>query len=871
LNPHSTSIEQILAKFQVESDSGLSSAEAARRLAQYGLNHLQTRKKKSILQRFLDQFKDFMIIILIIAAGISFAVAFHEGEDFIEPVLIVLIVAFNAIMGVMQESKAEQALEALRKLSSPHVRVMREGKDAIIPSSQLVPGDIIKVEAGDYIPADARLIEESNLTVEEASLTGESVPSKKDARAKIELDAPLGDRFNMLYSGCSISYGTGMAVVTATGMATEMGRIADLLESEPEAPTPLQDKLHVLGKYLGVLALAVCTVIFLIGLLSGMHLAEIFMIAVALAVSAIPEGLPAIVTIILAVGVQRMAKRNAIIRKLSAVETLGSASIICTDKTGTLTKNQMTLVKAYHAGAWLEEDISEHNSDPIRELLQYAALCSNGVVEVEDGQVIHIGDPTETSIVLAAYRNGMSRDELNRVYPRLAELPFDSERKLMTTVNAIDGKNVVIVKGAFGALAEKCIAGDVEAGRQYTEDFSRKALRVLALAYKKIDALPDPPGSNELENHLTFMGVLAMIDPPRPEAREAVSTCWQAGIKPVMITGDHLMTASAIASELGILREDDDAITGSELALMSEADLADRVANIAVYARVAPEDKIRIVRAWQHRGEVVAMTGDGVNDAPALKAADIGCAMGITGTDTAREAADMVLTDDNFATIVDAVQEGRSIYDNIKKTVGFLLGTNIGEVLAVFAAMLLWKVSPLIAVQLLWINLITDSFPAIALSMERGEKDIMHRRPRPRGESIFAQGLGIRIILQGTLFAILTLTGFFTVWKNTGDIQAGRTMAFLVLALSQVLHSFNMRSNHSLFSIGFFSNKYLNAAAFISVTLTIMAAFIPPAAAAFGMVRLPVNFYLLALGLAALPIAVLELSKAMGWLQHQAE
>lgn len=871
MTPHNTSIDEVLRQLQVVPDNGLGSAEAAQRLSQYGPNQLKAKEKKSIIQRFLDQFKDVMIIILIIAAAVSFAVAVHEGEGFFEPVLILLIVVLNAIMGVAQESKAEHALEALQELSAPHARVLRDGRETVIEAVRLVPGDIIKLEAGDYIPADARIIAGASLKSGEAALTGESVPSEKDAYAEVAAGAPLGDRLNMLYSGCSITYGTGQAVVTATGMHTEMGKIADLLESEGEEPTPLQQKLHVLGKYLGFLALGVCAIILVIGLMAGMKVVEIFMIAVALAVSAIPEGLPAIVTIVLAIGVQRMAKRNAIIRRLSAVETLGSASVICSDKTGTLTQNQMTLVKAFDADASVLEDINEGNSAPVRKLLQYAALCSDGVVEFEDGQERHIGDPTETSIVLAAYKNGMTKGELNRMYPRLAELPFDSERKLMTTVNAMEGKNIVIVKGAFDVLAGKCSAGNVEAGRQYTEELSRQALRVLAVAFKEIDVVPEIPGSAELENNLTFMGLVGMIDPPRPEAGDAVAVCRQAGIKPVMITGDHVVTASAIARQLGIMLEGDEAVTGSELAMMSTEELQQRVRNIAVYARVAPEDKIRIVRAWQRQGEVVSMTGDGVNDAPALKAADIGCAMGITGTDVAKGASDMVLTDDNFATIVDAVREGRCIYDNIKKTVGFLLGTNIGEVLTVFTAMLLWQTSPLLAVHLLWINLVTDSLPAVALGMEPVENDVMRRQPKPRNESIFAQGLGMRIVLQGIMFAILTLLGFMAGWKSTGEIEAGRTMAFLILALSQVFHAFNMRSNHSLLSVGFFSNKYLNGAALISIALISMVVFIPAVASAFGMIPLAGSSYLLALGLALLPIIVLEISKAFGLVKHQTQ
>ncbi|NLB53048.1 MAG: calcium-translocating P-type ATPase, PMCA-type, partial [Syntrophomonadaceae bacterium] len=826
-------------------------------------------KKKSDLQRFFEQFKDVMIIILILAAVISFVVAWYDGEGFFEPILILLIVVLNAIIGLVQEGKAEKALEALKDLSAPQARVLRSGKEMVIDAAELVPGDIIILEAGDYVPADARLIQSNSLKSEESALTGESVPTEKDAQAKPAENAPLGDRFNMLYSGCSITYGSGKAVVVFTGMDTEIGKIADLLSTEPETQTPLQQKLSQMGKYIGFMAIAVCAVIFVIGLVNGMEIMEIFMIAVALAVSAIPEGLPAIVTVVLALGVQRMVKKNAIIRKLPAVETLGSASVICSDKTGTLTQNQMTLVKAFLAGESLLEDITENNSPSIKKLLQYATLCSDGSVEIEDGKEKHIGDPTETSIVLAAYKNGMAKGDLNRLCPRFAVLPFDSDRKLMSTINEIDGKKIVIVKGAFDVLADKCISGDLHAGRRQTDELSRQALRVLAVGYKEIDRVPAEINADTLEKDLTFMGLVGMIDPPRPEARKAVAVCRKAGIKPVMITGDHVVTASAIAEDLGILLEGDEAVTGSELTSMSEEELNRRVEHISVYARVSPEDKIRIVRAWQKRGAVVSMTGDGVNDAPALKAADIGCAMGITGTDVAKGASDMILTDDNFATIVDAVKEGRGIYDNIKHAVGFLLGTNIGEVLVVFTAMLIWQTSPLLAVQLLWINLVTDSLPAIALGMEPVDQGVMQRKPKPKDESIFADGFGIRIILQGVMFAFLTLTGFVLVWKNTGDLTAARTMAFIVLAGSQIFHAYNMRSAHSLFKIGFFSNKYLNGAAFTSLLLMLLVSFIPPIASAFGMTQLPAQMYLTALLLAIIPIIVLEISKAVGIVKAQ--
>lgn len=867
--PHHEDLKAVLGHFQVDPEQGLSTAEVERRLTEHGENKLHERKKKTNVQRFFEQFKDVMILILIVAAIVSFVVACYEGEGFFESILILMIVVLNALMGVIQESKAEKALEALKKLSSPHSKVIRDGKESVIEASQLVPGDIIRLEAGDFVPADARIIMSASLRSEESALTGESVPSEKEAGDAVSKDAPLGDRHNMLYSGCGISYGRAKAVVIGTGMNTEMGKIANLLADEPDGQTPLQQKLAALGKYLGIAALGACAVIFVIGLIGGMHVMEIFMTSVSLAVSAIPEGLPAIVTIVLAIGVQRMVRRNAIIRRLPAVETLGSASVICSDKTGTLTQNRMTLTKAFSAGAGILEDIGGDNSPAVKSLLFYATLCCDGRVVFENGKEQHIGDPTETAIVLAAHKNGMPKNELDKQYRRLAELPFDSERKLMTTINRIEGKNIVIVKGAFDVLAGRCAAGNVKAGREHADRLGAQALRVLAVGYKEIDEIPTSPTPELLENSLTFMGLLGMIDPPRPEARDAVTVCRTAGIKPVMITGDHVLTASAIAKELGILLDGDDAVTGSELALMSETQLNERVRAISVYARVSPSDKIRIVRAWQRQGEVVAMTGDGVNDAPALKAADIGCAMGITGTDVAKGAADMTLTDDNFATIVEAVREGRGIYDNIKKVVAFLLGTNIGEVLTVLFAMLLWKETPLLSMQLLWINLVTDSLPAIALGLEPVEGDIMSHLPRPKTEGIFAGGIGAQVVLQGVMFAVLTLIGFMLGWKTTGDIVAGRTMAFFILALTQVVHSFNMRSSHSLFRIGFFSNKNLCRAAAVSTALIALVLFVPPVTSVFGLTQLTGGMYLIALGLACVPLPVLELSKKIGLIKHR--
>ena len=870
MHPHKLHYDEVLNRLQVDPERGLGPEESLDRLDKYGSNKLPEARKKSVFLMFIEQFKNVMIIILILAAGISFAIAWYEKEGFLEPILIIVIVVLNAVIGVVQEGKAEKSLEALKELSAPQARVIRGGKEMVTAAAQLVPGDIVILEAGDYVPADGRLITAHSLKAEESALTGESVPAEKDAIAVSAPDASLGDRVNMVYSGTSITYGSARAVVTATGMDTEMGKIAGLLREAGEVDTPLQLKLAQMGKYIGLGVLLISAVIFIIGALNGMVLIDIFMIAVALAVSAIPEGLPAIVTVVLAIGVQRMVRKKAIIRKLPAVETLGSASVICTDKTGTLTLNQMTLVKAFVSETSILEDITEDNSPAVKKLLQFATLCSDGSVAIEDGVEKHFGDPTETSIVMAAHKNGLPQDELNRLYPRLAVLPFDSDRKLMSTINEIEGRKIVIVKGAFDVLADRCSSGDVETGRRQTEELSCQALRVLAAAYKTIENMPAELTSAVLENDLTFMGLVGMMDPPRPEAREAVSICRQAGIKPVMITGDHLVTASAIAEDLGILQPGDEAITGNELAITSEEDLAGRVGNISVYARVTPQDKIRIVRAWQKQGAVVSMTGDGVNDAPALKAADIGCAMGITGTDVAKGAADMILTDDNFATIVDAVKEGRGIYDNIRHTIGFLLGTNIGEVMVVFTAMLLWQVTPLLAVQLLLINLVTDSLPAVALGLEPLDKNVMQRHPQPKNEGIFAHGFGLRIILQGIMFALLTLTGFTLVWESTGDISAARTMAFIILAGSQVFHAFNMRSAHSLFKIGFFSNKYLNAAAFISLLLILLVSFVPPAASSLGMTHLSTELYVLALFLALVPVIVLEITKAMGLVKaHQ--
>lgn len=880
MSPYQTAAVQLAEELKTDVQRGLSADEAAARLEKNGRNELRQKKKKTFLQRFLLQFKDVMILILLAAAAISFVVAITQGDagELVEPILILVIVLLNALMGVLQESKAEKALDALQSLSAPHARVIRGNQEKRIDAKELVTGDIVLLEAGDFIPADVRLFESASLKCEESALTGESVPSEKDAQAAFEKDVPLGDRANMAYSGCSVSYGRGRGIVVAVGMDTEMGKIAGLLEGEKETQTPLQKRLSRLGVTLGYVALAACAIVFVVGLINGLEPLDMFMVAVSLAVSAIPEGLPAIVTIVLSMGVTRMVKRNAIIRRLPAVETLGSASVICSDKTGTLTLNRMTLMEAYNAEENVSEKICNDNTEPVRRLLMLGTLCSDGTVVYEDDQEKHLGDPTETSIVLAAMKNSMTKEELAMKYPRLGEIPFDSDRKCMTTIHNIDGRLTAVVKGGFDVIAGKCVGADLSAAEKATNEMSERALRVLAIAVKELKIMPEKITPETMECGLTLVGLVGMIDPPRPEAREAVKVCRGAGIKPVMITGDHVVTASAIARDLGILQEGDRAITGLELAKMDDETFQREVEGISVYARVSPEDKIRIVKAWQTRGQVVSMTGDGVNDAPALKAADIGCAMGITGTDVAKGAADMTLTDDRFDTIVEAVREGRGIYDNIKKAVAFLLGTNIGEVITVFAAMMALHVSPLLSMQLLMINLVTDSLPALALGMEAVEPNVMSRPPKPKNESIFARGLGVRIGIQGLLFAVLTLLAFlfgtnFTFTglnDNAALLSQGRTMAFIVLAMTQVFHSFNMRSDRSLFKIGVFSNKYLTCAAGLSLLLVLLVVFVPFLQGLFGLTALTLRLYLIALGLSLAPIPVLEICKAVGIITHHA-
>ncbi len=860
-------LKGLLTSLGTSAESGLTRERAEQLLAEVGPNTLKGKKHLNFFQKFLLQLMDFMVIILLIAAAISFVMAVIEGHgDFLEPIIIVAIVVLNGVLGVVQESNAEKALDALKSMSAPTAKVVRGGTVVKIDAALLVPGDIVLLEAGDLIPADARLVESASLKCEESALTGESVPVDKDALALVPETAAIGDRLNMVYMGTAASYGRARAVVTGTGMRTEMGKIAGLLEGAGSETTPLQEKLTKLGKQLGILAIGVCVIIFAVGLLRGQPLMEMFMTAISLAVAAIPEGLTAVVTIVLALGVQRMVKHNAIVRRLPAVETLGSASVICSDKTGTLTQNRMTVQKVWAVGS----DVCDagYLSQDALTVIRMGTLCNDGRIVPSEGKDKHIGDPTETSIVANARLNGVDKETLDARYPRVAEIPFDSDRKLMTTVHEMDGRLVAVVKGGFDVLLPRCVEADENEAARVNLLMANDALRVLGVAVRELEALPDPLTSETLEIGLTFIGLIGMIDPPREESKDAVATCVKAGIRTVMITGDHVVTASAIASRIGILREGDESMSGSELQALSQEDLEKNVHRYSVYARVSPEDKIRIVRAWQARGQVVSMTGDGVNDAPALKAADIGCAMGITGTDVAKGAADMVLTDDNFATIVEAVRQGRGIYDNIKKTVEFLLGSNLGEVLVVFTAMLIGWGNPLMAIHLLLINVVTDAFPALALGEEPIDSRIMTRKPIPRDEGIFAGHLAVKIGLQGLMIAVLTLAGYYigsfvSIGGSVPSHALGQTMAFLTLSLSQLIHAFNCRTHQSLFTIGIFSNRRMLQAFGVSLLVVLLVALIPPVAAAFELVALPAMCWATVITLSALPLPILEIYKGV--------
>lgn len=850
---------EVTEKLETNLMTGLTSEEAAKRLEKFGKNELESQEKPSFLMRFLSQMKDPMIIVLLVAAVLSLV---SSGfRDWLDPIIILLIVIVNAVISIMQESNAEKALEALKKMSAPLAKVIRDGTVTHIDSNLLVPGDVIILEAGDLVPADARIIECVNLRADESAMTGESVPAEKSAIDRLPEETGLADRKNMVISSTVITNGRATCVVTETGMNTEVGRIANMLMSKSDVETPLQKKMAETSKVLSIVCLSVCVVMFVVGLLYSRPILEIFMSAVALAVAAIPEGLAAIVTIVLALGVKRMVTRNAIIRKLPAVETLGCASVICSDKTGTLTQNKMTVV-----------DVWTLNENERNLALTIGALCNDAKLRSDEANNPKTyGDPTETALVDIAYKEGIDKNRLESDMPRVAELPFDSERKLMSTLHRVDGKIRVMVKGAPDILLRRCII-DGETRRkveEQNENMSAKALRVLGVAYKDMDAVPDEITSDNVENGLTFVGLLGMIDPPRPEVKDAVAKCYDAGIRPIMITGDHKLTAIAIAKELGIFRDGDLAIVGEELDKISQEKLTENIERYSVYARVTPEHKMRIVRAWQSKGHVVAMTGDGVNDAPALKEADIGCAMGIAGTDVAKGASDMILTDDNFTTIVHAVEEGRGIYSNIKKSIQYLLSCNLGEIITVFLATALnFHQMPLVAIQLLWLNLVTDSLPALALGMEAVESDVMKQKPRDPKENLFNRSFVRSMIFYGSLIGFITLLAYYLGEYVLSDPLVADatacTMSFATMVFCELTRAFALRSErHSIFRIGVFSNRSMNIAFVTGLLLQLSVLLIPPLQSVFHVVSLSGIEWLIVIGLSFVPLTVSEITKAI--------
>ena len=890
-NWYGKSIEEIEKNFGSNKQKGLSSEQVLEKRKEFGSNELEEKKKKTLFQKFLEQFKDFMIIVLIISALISGVVGVMENEGITDTLIILIVVLVNAVIGVMQENKAEKSLEALKKMSSHAAKVMRNGQLVVVPSKELVPGDVVILETGDYIPADLRIIEEFNLKSQEAALTGESVPVEKNASVIEGDNIGVGDRLNMLFSSSLITYGRGTGMVVETGMKTEVGKIANIINETEETQTPLQQKLNRLGKTLGIGALIICVIIFIIGIIYGKEPVHMFMTAVSLAVAAIPEGLPAVSTIVLAVGVQRMVKRNAIIKTLPAVETLGSATVICSDKTGTLTQNKMTVLKLFYDGTLFDvENAIDVKNENLEKLVYSSMLCND--TKINDDRTL-TGDPTETALIDLGFKLNVKPEALLTM-PRVGEIPFDSDRKLMTTINEVNGKYIVYTKGAVDELLKRCVGYNnnnkinnnlseyIPTINKQNEDLAKSALRVLGMAYKEIDHKPSKEEMVNMESDLIFIGMVGMIDPPRMEAKEAVAKCKTAGIKAVMITGDHKITAIAIAKELGILENENEAVVGAEVEQMSQEELEKRVRSISVYARVSPEHKVRIVKAWQANGDIVAMTGDGVNDAPALKTANIGAAMGIVGTDVSKEAADMILTDDNFATIVSAVEEGRRIYDNILKAIQFLLSSNVGEVVTLFLAILAtpllakWfgisnvaALEPLLPIHILWINLVTDSLPALALSVDPATQDIMERKPKKSGKGIFTKGMTFRIAYQGMMIGTLTLIAFCVglATPNISDhekIKIGQTMAFSVLAFSQLVHVYNVRNNKlSIFKSGFLNNTKLLLANTVSASLMVGILLIAPLRDIFGIVKLPIENIVEVVLLILAPILIVEIFKAL--------
>ena len=895
-NWFSKTVTETSEYFKTDLKKGLNLEGVEESRKKYGINELKAKKKKTLLIKFLEQFKDFMIIILIIAALVSGIIGYIENEGITDSIIILIVVIMNAIIGVAQESKAEKSLEALQKLSSHVAKVIRNGELIIVPSKELVPGDIVVLETGDYVPADLRIIEAVNLKVQEASLTGESVPVEKNIEAISDEKVGIGDRTNMLFSSSLITYGRGKGIVVETGMNTEVGKIASIINDTNETETPLQEKLNKLGKTLGIGALIICAVIFVIGLLYGKNPLDMFMTAVSLAVAAIPEGLAAVSTIVLAIGVQRMVKKHAIVKKLPAVETLGSATVICSDKTGTLTQNKMTVQKIFYNNKLVDiPEVNLEEDDAVLEKLVYVSMLCNDTKIGTDKQLT--GDPTETALI----NMGFKLDFQPAIYeqmPRIKEIPFDSDRKLMTTVNRIGEKFVVCTKGGVDELLNRCtkyiLKGEIKTDldnyknqiKENNEKMAKDALRVLAMGYKELNHEPTDEEMKDIENNLIYIGMVGMIDPPREEVKLAVQKCKTAGIKTVMITGDHKITAVAIAKALGILEKEDEAITGAELEKMSDEELTKNIRKYSVYARVSPEHKVRIVKAWQANGEIVAMTGDGVNDAPALKTADIGCAMGIVGTDVAKEAADVILTDDNFATIVSAVEEGRRIYDNILKAIQFLLSSNVGEIIVLFVAILITPllskifgidihlIEPLLPIHILWINLVTDSLPALALAVDPAEKDIMKRKPIKPKKGVFTKGMIWRVVYQGVMIGIITLAAFVIglgtknvpviegLTEQEVRVEIGQTMAFVALALSELVHVFNIRNNkESIFKTKIFNNGKLILAILVSATLMFVILLIPGLRTIFSIPVLPMSNIVEIVILVLLPMVIVEIFK----------
>lgn len=875
-NPwHTMDINETYEVLNTSAD-GLSDAEASRRLTEYGSNELRKKKQKTILQMLWSQLRDPMILILIGAAVLSFAL-----QEPLEGGVILFIVAVNAVISIAQEKKAQASLEALKKMTAGKAIALRQGEESIVPVSELVPGDVVFIEDGAMIPADIRLIDSSSLRVQEAAMTGESLPTEKDADAELDSDCSLGDRINMAYSSTLVTYGRGYGIVVDTGMNTEVGHIANMIDNQNELDTPLKRKLASVGKVLTVIGLVICAIIFIIGFLYKQPPIPLLMTAISLAISIIPEGLPATATIVLALGVQRMAKRGAIIRELSAVETLGGATVICSDKTGTLTLNKMTVTEVAIANDFLSNKARDvktalKQNGNYYELIRAGALCNNAEFDPDDPDNI-LGDPTEGALIVLSKRFGEDHDDLEDDSPRVFEQPFDSDRKRMSTVNQVKNKLVVFTKGAVDELLPVCTKiltadgerpitdADKEAIIKTSNNMSANALRVLSFAKKTIAA--EPEEDDDVEFDLTFIGLVGMIDPPRQEVKLAVKTCYDAGIRTVMITGDHKITAVAIAKELNIWRDGDTVYTGTELEEMSETELLKAVKTTSVYARVTPEQKLNIVKALKEAGEITAMTGDGVNDAPALKAADIGIAMGVSGTDVAKEASDMIITDDNFTTIVDAVGEGRRVYRNIQKVIQFLLAGNISEIMTIFIATLFNFPAPLLAVHVLWVNLATDTLPALALGIDPPEADVMKRKPLKSG-SLFEKSLVRRVLMQGTFIAAATLMAFFVGYRD--DVASGQAMAFCTIAFSQLIYSYSQRSDtKSIFSKGFFENKYLLGSIILSAGMMFVLLLFPTVRAVFQLSALDLDEWLMIGIFSLIPTVLIEISKGIGYLYRR--